>query len=142
MRLSRRESVAMPFFHMPFCGNSPVYISRSPKGLRNDIKFRGSTFDPVNKIVLRNSRWRQVPGIPRDRRREKSLFCLGDPRSRKQRRRIFPRATHFREDGDSRRIAGRTQIKVADSRTAISRIDSPLLRGPDKNPRSHKYKVP
>lgn len=70
----------MPFFLYvpPLLRRSSVYVSRSPKGLQDVIKFCGSTFDPGNEIVLETRDDGRAPGIPRTSE-EESLFCLDDP---------------------------------------------------------------
>lgn len=132
----------MPFFYMLFLlRQSPVYVFQSPKGLQNDIKFRGSTFDPMNEIVLESrdgGERQEFPGTGEERK----PFLPGRSSFKET------KALHFSESDafpGGRRFPANCRAhsdksgRFANSHFA-NRFSSP--RDPDKNPRSHKYKVP
>jgi len=116
-----------------------MYISRSSKGLQDDIKLRGSTFDPVNEIVLETrdgDKRQEFPGTGEERKP-----LLPGRSSFKE-----TKASHFSESdaflGAQRFPANCLAHLDKSSRFAAvpaNRFSSP--RGPDKNPRSRKYEI-
>lgn len=87
---------------MPFLLRQFSAVSRSPTGLQDDVKFSGSTFDPVNETALETRDGGERQKSPESAKGE-SLFCLDDLLAQGNNGAAFFRERRISwEDGDSR----------------------------------------